>query len=75
MPLEHRETQDWLRPGGPTCLRPDPTPHNINQASTMVFTDNYIMQSYYKHTNVVFVANNVRTSNLLFKYTLHSNDA
>uniref|UniRef100_A0A5K3F6J4 Suf domain-containing protein n=1 Tax=Mesocestoides corti TaxID=53468 RepID=A0A5K3F6J4_MESCO len=20
MPLEHRETQDWLRPGGPTCL-------------------------------------------------------
>uniref|UniRef100_A0A5K3G221 IS701 family transposase n=1 Tax=Mesocestoides corti TaxID=53468 RepID=A0A5K3G221_MESCO len=26
MPLEHRETRDWLRPGGPTCLRPDPTP-------------------------------------------------
>uniref|UniRef100_A0A5K3EKK6 Alternative protein n=1 Tax=Mesocestoides corti TaxID=53468 RepID=A0A5K3EKK6_MESCO len=27
MPLEHTETQDWLRPGGPTCLRPDSTPH------------------------------------------------
>uniref|UniRef100_A0A5K3F781 Alternative protein n=1 Tax=Mesocestoides corti TaxID=53468 RepID=A0A5K3F781_MESCO len=26
MPLELRETQDWLRLGGPTCLRPDPTP-------------------------------------------------
>ncbi|VDD79896.1 unnamed protein product [Mesocestoides corti] len=25
MPLEHRETQDWLRPDGPICLRPDPT--------------------------------------------------
>uniref|UniRef100_A0A5K3FJJ6 Secreted protein n=1 Tax=Mesocestoides corti TaxID=53468 RepID=A0A5K3FJJ6_MESCO len=21
------ETRDWLRPGGPTCLRPNPTPH------------------------------------------------
>uniref|UniRef100_A0A5K3FZ76 Aa_trans domain-containing protein n=2 Tax=Mesocestoides corti TaxID=53468 RepID=A0A5K3FZ76_MESCO len=29
MPLEHRETRDWLRPGGPTCLRPNPTPHHI----------------------------------------------
>uniref|UniRef100_A0A5K3FGU7 Uncharacterized protein n=1 Tax=Mesocestoides corti TaxID=53468 RepID=A0A5K3FGU7_MESCO len=29
MPLELRETQDWLRPGGPTCLRPKPTPHHI----------------------------------------------
>uniref|UniRef100_A0A5K3FVR8 Uncharacterized protein n=1 Tax=Mesocestoides corti TaxID=53468 RepID=A0A5K3FVR8_MESCO len=28
MPLEPRETRDWLRPGGPTCLRPDPTPHH-----------------------------------------------
>uniref|UniRef100_A0A5K3F8E1 Uncharacterized protein n=1 Tax=Mesocestoides corti TaxID=53468 RepID=A0A5K3F8E1_MESCO len=28
MPLEHREAQDWLRPGGPTCLRPDPTPQS-----------------------------------------------
>uniref|UniRef100_A0A5K3EVN2 Phosphatidylinositol-glycan biosynthesis class X protein n=1 Tax=Mesocestoides corti TaxID=53468 RepID=A0A5K3EVN2_MESCO len=27
MPLERRETQDWLRPGGRTCLRPNPTPH------------------------------------------------
>uniref|UniRef100_A0A5K3FAZ5 Uncharacterized protein n=1 Tax=Mesocestoides corti TaxID=53468 RepID=A0A5K3FAZ5_MESCO len=26
MPLDRRETRDWLRPGGPTCLRPDPTP-------------------------------------------------
>uniref|UniRef100_A0A5K3EJ27 Uncharacterized protein n=1 Tax=Mesocestoides corti TaxID=53468 RepID=A0A5K3EJ27_MESCO len=25
MPLERRETQDWLRPGGPICLRPDPS--------------------------------------------------
>uniref|UniRef100_A0A5K3FX09 Transposase n=1 Tax=Mesocestoides corti TaxID=53468 RepID=A0A5K3FX09_MESCO len=22
------ETQDWLRPGGPICLRPNPTPHH-----------------------------------------------
>uniref|UniRef100_A0A5K3FIL5 Uncharacterized protein n=1 Tax=Mesocestoides corti TaxID=53468 RepID=A0A5K3FIL5_MESCO len=27
MPLNRRETRDWLRPGGPTCLRPNPTPH------------------------------------------------
>uniref|UniRef100_A0A5K3FLK2 Os01g0778700 protein n=1 Tax=Mesocestoides corti TaxID=53468 RepID=A0A5K3FLK2_MESCO len=27
MPLDRRETRDWLRPGGPTCLRPNPTPH------------------------------------------------
>uniref|UniRef100_A0A5K3FTN6 Secreted protein n=1 Tax=Mesocestoides corti TaxID=53468 RepID=A0A5K3FTN6_MESCO len=27
MPLDRRETQDWLRPGGPICLRPNPTPH------------------------------------------------
>uniref|UniRef100_A0A5K3G2K9 Uncharacterized protein n=1 Tax=Mesocestoides corti TaxID=53468 RepID=A0A5K3G2K9_MESCO len=27
MPLDRRETKDWLRPGGPTCLRPNPTPH------------------------------------------------
>uniref|UniRef100_A0A5K3G1U9 RES domain-containing protein n=1 Tax=Mesocestoides corti TaxID=53468 RepID=A0A5K3G1U9_MESCO len=26
MPLERRETRDWLRPGGLTCLRPNPTP-------------------------------------------------
>uniref|UniRef100_A0A5K3FRI3 Secreted protein n=1 Tax=Mesocestoides corti TaxID=53468 RepID=A0A5K3FRI3_MESCO len=24
MPLELRETQDWLRPDGPICLRHDP---------------------------------------------------
>uniref|UniRef100_A0A5K3EV96 DDE_5 domain-containing protein n=1 Tax=Mesocestoides corti TaxID=53468 RepID=A0A5K3EV96_MESCO len=29
MPLERRETQDWLRPGGPTCLNPDPTPQGV----------------------------------------------
>uniref|UniRef100_A0A5K3F814 Uncharacterized protein n=1 Tax=Mesocestoides corti TaxID=53468 RepID=A0A5K3F814_MESCO len=28
MPLDRRETRDWLLPGGPTCLRPDPTPHH-----------------------------------------------
>uniref|UniRef100_A0A5K3EPZ0 Glycoprotein n=1 Tax=Mesocestoides corti TaxID=53468 RepID=A0A5K3EPZ0_MESCO len=28
MPLERRGTQDWLRPGDPTCLRPNPTPHH-----------------------------------------------
>uniref|UniRef100_A0A5K3G049 Uncharacterized protein n=1 Tax=Mesocestoides corti TaxID=53468 RepID=A0A5K3G049_MESCO len=27
MLLDRRETRDWLRPGGPTCLRPDLTPH------------------------------------------------
>uniref|UniRef100_A0A5K3FVC5 Uncharacterized protein n=1 Tax=Mesocestoides corti TaxID=53468 RepID=A0A5K3FVC5_MESCO len=29
MPLEHRETQDWLSPGGPICLRPNPSPHHF----------------------------------------------
>uniref|UniRef100_A0A5K3EN83 Progestin and adipoQ receptor family member 3 n=1 Tax=Mesocestoides corti TaxID=53468 RepID=A0A5K3EN83_MESCO len=24
--LEHGETENWLRPGGPICLRPNPTP-------------------------------------------------
>uniref|UniRef100_A0A5K3F2V3 Prenylcys_lyase domain-containing protein n=1 Tax=Mesocestoides corti TaxID=53468 RepID=A0A5K3F2V3_MESCO len=28
MPLDRRETRDWLRPGGPICLRPNPTPHH-----------------------------------------------
>uniref|UniRef100_A0A5K3FX41 Uncharacterized protein n=1 Tax=Mesocestoides corti TaxID=53468 RepID=A0A5K3FX41_MESCO len=28
MPLDRRETRDWLRPGGPICLRPHPTPHH-----------------------------------------------
>uniref|UniRef100_A0A5K3EW54 Uncharacterized protein n=1 Tax=Mesocestoides corti TaxID=53468 RepID=A0A5K3EW54_MESCO len=39
MPLEHRETQDQLRPGGPICLRPDPTSHH----TTLHF--NYSMPS------------------------------
>uniref|UniRef100_A0A5K3FZ59 Transposase n=1 Tax=Mesocestoides corti TaxID=53468 RepID=A0A5K3FZ59_MESCO len=25
MPLKRRETQDWLRPNGEICLRPDPS--------------------------------------------------
>uniref|UniRef100_A0A5K3G2A1 Transmembrane protein n=1 Tax=Mesocestoides corti TaxID=53468 RepID=A0A5K3G2A1_MESCO len=29
MPLDSRETRDWLRPGGLTCLRPNPTPLGI----------------------------------------------
>uniref|UniRef100_A0A5K3FVT9 SAM-dependent MTase TRM10-type domain-containing protein n=1 Tax=Mesocestoides corti TaxID=53468 RepID=A0A5K3FVT9_MESCO len=33
MPLDRRETRDWLRPGGPTCLRPDPTPHHNTRAT------------------------------------------
>uniref|UniRef100_A0A5K3EMT4 Oxidoreductase n=1 Tax=Mesocestoides corti TaxID=53468 RepID=A0A5K3EMT4_MESCO len=28
MPLDRRETRYWLRSGGPTCLRPNPTPHH-----------------------------------------------
>uniref|UniRef100_A0A5K3FF02 Uncharacterized protein n=1 Tax=Mesocestoides corti TaxID=53468 RepID=A0A5K3FF02_MESCO len=32
MPLDRRGTRDWLRPGGPTCLRPDPTPLQITRA-------------------------------------------
>uniref|UniRef100_A0A5K3ETM3 Secreted protein n=1 Tax=Mesocestoides corti TaxID=53468 RepID=A0A5K3ETM3_MESCO len=28
MLLELRATQGWLRPGGPTCLHPDPSPHH-----------------------------------------------
>uniref|UniRef100_A0A5K3G2S1 Secreted protein n=1 Tax=Mesocestoides corti TaxID=53468 RepID=A0A5K3G2S1_MESCO len=36
MPLDCRETQDWLRPGGPICLRPNPTPHHIVVIFTMV---------------------------------------
>uniref|UniRef100_A0A5K3EVU5 Integron gene cassette protein n=1 Tax=Mesocestoides corti TaxID=53468 RepID=A0A5K3EVU5_MESCO len=38
MPLEHRETQDWLRPGGPTCLRLDPTPHCLPLSSEAVLS-------------------------------------
>uniref|UniRef100_A0A5K3EXM6 Pecanex-like protein n=1 Tax=Mesocestoides corti TaxID=53468 RepID=A0A5K3EXM6_MESCO len=34
MLLEHKKTQDWLSPGGPTCLRPDPTPQHLGQAPT-----------------------------------------
>uniref|UniRef100_A0A5K3F0B1 Transposase n=1 Tax=Mesocestoides corti TaxID=53468 RepID=A0A5K3F0B1_MESCO len=26
MPFDRRETRDWLRSGGPACLRPNPTP-------------------------------------------------
>uniref|UniRef100_A0A5K3FAG5 Uncharacterized protein n=1 Tax=Mesocestoides corti TaxID=53468 RepID=A0A5K3FAG5_MESCO len=28
LPLELRGTQDWLRPGGPICLRPELLPHH-----------------------------------------------
>uniref|UniRef100_A0A5K3FWN9 Alternative protein n=1 Tax=Mesocestoides corti TaxID=53468 RepID=A0A5K3FWN9_MESCO len=38
MPLEHTETQDWLRPGGPTCLRPNPTPHSLPLRSEAVLS-------------------------------------
>uniref|UniRef100_A0A5K3F7K5 Polyprenol reductase n=1 Tax=Mesocestoides corti TaxID=53468 RepID=A0A5K3F7K5_MESCO len=31
MTLEHREAQDWLRLGGPICLRPDPTPQSYKE--------------------------------------------
>uniref|UniRef100_A0A5K3EN08 Uncharacterized protein n=1 Tax=Mesocestoides corti TaxID=53468 RepID=A0A5K3EN08_MESCO len=34
MPLDRRETRDWLRPGGPTCLRPDPTPQHTTVTMT-----------------------------------------
>uniref|UniRef100_A0A5K3F9Q6 Serine incorporator 4 n=1 Tax=Mesocestoides corti TaxID=53468 RepID=A0A5K3F9Q6_MESCO len=33
--LAFRETRDWLRPGGPTCLRPDPTPLASRQAPSI----------------------------------------
>uniref|UniRef100_A0A5K3FFG0 AAA_5 domain-containing protein n=1 Tax=Mesocestoides corti TaxID=53468 RepID=A0A5K3FFG0_MESCO len=29
MPLDRRGTRDWLRPGGPICLRPHPTPQTV----------------------------------------------
>uniref|UniRef100_A0A5K3G232 Transmembrane protein n=1 Tax=Mesocestoides corti TaxID=53468 RepID=A0A5K3G232_MESCO len=32
MPLDRRETQDWMRPSGPTCLRPIPSPLATRQA-------------------------------------------
>uniref|UniRef100_A0A5K3FQL6 HSL_N domain-containing protein n=1 Tax=Mesocestoides corti TaxID=53468 RepID=A0A5K3FQL6_MESCO len=38
MPLERRGTQDWLRPGGPTCLRPNPTPHHTTPHCWKVVT-------------------------------------
>uniref|UniRef100_A0A5K3FST2 Alternative protein n=1 Tax=Mesocestoides corti TaxID=53468 RepID=A0A5K3FST2_MESCO len=38
MPLERRGTQDWLRPGGPTCLRPNPTPHCLPLRSEAVLS-------------------------------------
>uniref|UniRef100_A0A5K3G5C2 Uncharacterized protein n=1 Tax=Mesocestoides corti TaxID=53468 RepID=A0A5K3G5C2_MESCO len=34
MPLDRRETRGWLRPGGPTCLRPNPTPHHTTPRRT-----------------------------------------
>uniref|UniRef100_A0A5K3G2B7 Secreted protein n=1 Tax=Mesocestoides corti TaxID=53468 RepID=A0A5K3G2B7_MESCO len=36
MSVEHMETQDWLRPGGPKCLRPNPTPHCLPLRSEAV---------------------------------------
>uniref|UniRef100_A0A5K3G584 Innexin n=1 Tax=Mesocestoides corti TaxID=53468 RepID=A0A5K3G584_MESCO len=36
MPLDRRETMDSLRPTGPTCLRPDPTPHCLPLSSEAV---------------------------------------
>uniref|UniRef100_A0A5K3FE99 Transposase n=1 Tax=Mesocestoides corti TaxID=53468 RepID=A0A5K3FE99_MESCO len=40
MPLDRRETRDWLRPGGPTCLRPNPTPlQNTRALISQVFQD------------------------------------
>uniref|UniRef100_A0A5K3EM66 Kringle domain-containing protein n=1 Tax=Mesocestoides corti TaxID=53468 RepID=A0A5K3EM66_MESCO len=32
------ETRDWLRPGGPTCLRPNPTPHCLPLRSEAVLS-------------------------------------
>uniref|UniRef100_A0A5K3EJQ0 IS4 family transposase n=1 Tax=Mesocestoides corti TaxID=53468 RepID=A0A5K3EJQ0_MESCO len=33
MALKRRETQEWLRPGGPICLRPDPSPQSETGAT------------------------------------------
>uniref|UniRef100_A0A5K3FCG2 PRORP domain-containing protein n=1 Tax=Mesocestoides corti TaxID=53468 RepID=A0A5K3FCG2_MESCO len=38
MPLDRRETRDWPRPGGPTCLRPNPTPHYLPLSSEAVLS-------------------------------------
>uniref|UniRef100_A0A5K3FSB6 Uncharacterized protein n=1 Tax=Mesocestoides corti TaxID=53468 RepID=A0A5K3FSB6_MESCO len=35
MPLERKKTQDWLRPGDPTCLRPIPSPLAMRQAPSI----------------------------------------
>uniref|UniRef100_A0A5K3G4J1 Secreted protein n=1 Tax=Mesocestoides corti TaxID=53468 RepID=A0A5K3G4J1_MESCO len=35
MPLEHRESQDWLRPGGPTYLRPESEARATRQAPSI----------------------------------------
>uniref|UniRef100_A0A5K3FR30 Cytochrome cd1 nitrite reductase n=1 Tax=Mesocestoides corti TaxID=53468 RepID=A0A5K3FR30_MESCO len=40
MPLDLRETRDWLRPGGPTCLRPDPR-HTTPQTKLNVGPQNF----------------------------------
>uniref|UniRef100_A0A5K3FG58 Secreted protein n=1 Tax=Mesocestoides corti TaxID=53468 RepID=A0A5K3FG58_MESCO len=33
--LWNTETQDWLRPGGPICLRPNPMPLATRQAPSI----------------------------------------
>uniref|UniRef100_A0A5K3ESW3 Uncharacterized protein n=1 Tax=Mesocestoides corti TaxID=53468 RepID=A0A5K3ESW3_MESCO len=38
MPLERRETHDWLRPGGPICLRPQTSPHCLLLRSEAVLS-------------------------------------
>uniref|UniRef100_A0A5K3FP88 inositol-polyphosphate 5-phosphatase n=1 Tax=Mesocestoides corti TaxID=53468 RepID=A0A5K3FP88_MESCO len=38
MPLDRRETRDYLRPGGPICLRPNPTPHH----TALLYTTKFI---------------------------------
>uniref|UniRef100_A0A5K3FKK8 Uncharacterized protein n=1 Tax=Mesocestoides corti TaxID=53468 RepID=A0A5K3FKK8_MESCO len=42
MPLDRRETRDWLWPGGPTCLRPDPSPHFYYYSRVLQY-DNWLI--------------------------------
>uniref|UniRef100_A0A5K3EP01 Uncharacterized protein n=1 Tax=Mesocestoides corti TaxID=53468 RepID=A0A5K3EP01_MESCO len=46
MPLERGETQNWLRPGGPTCLRPNSTSHHTKPHQN---TLHYINEHFEPH--------------------------
>uniref|UniRef100_A0A5K3FKG6 CHCH domain-containing protein n=1 Tax=Mesocestoides corti TaxID=53468 RepID=A0A5K3FKG6_MESCO len=51
MPLDRRETRDWLRPGGPTCLCPNPTPHHTTLQQHVVMKLADVLFGLYKRSS------------------------